>query len=189
MINAVLVFNNSGQPRLTKFYTQLVCFELYYAMATPKQCSLIMSLTSFEGYQRATAPHLRDLHPCFPSPCVSLQLPTVRLFHYLRLGNYLSSPDISLQSPTITCFHNSCPDSQSTPQRYPLPNNIPTLRNPLLHPNIHLHRVTTRTPRPHTSVCRISRSTVRKCVRIRSDFQLRDTACCLRGDDRGRSGS
>jgi hypothetical protein len=24
MINAVLVFNNSGQPRLTKFYTQLV---------------------------------------------------------------------------------------------------------------------------------------------------------------------
>ena len=25
MINAVLVFNNNGQPRLTKFYTQLVC--------------------------------------------------------------------------------------------------------------------------------------------------------------------
>jgi len=24
MINAVLVFNNTGQPRLTKFYTQLV---------------------------------------------------------------------------------------------------------------------------------------------------------------------
>jgi Clathrin adaptor complex small chain len=24
MINAVLVFNNAGQPRLTKFYTQLV---------------------------------------------------------------------------------------------------------------------------------------------------------------------
>jgi Clathrin adaptor complex small chain len=26
MINAVLVFNNTGQPRLTKFYTQLVRF-------------------------------------------------------------------------------------------------------------------------------------------------------------------
>lgn len=26
MINAFLVFNGSGQPRLTKFYTQLVCF-------------------------------------------------------------------------------------------------------------------------------------------------------------------
>lgn len=25
MINAVLVFNNNGQPRLTKFYTTLVC--------------------------------------------------------------------------------------------------------------------------------------------------------------------
>lgn len=25
MLNAVLVFNNAGQPRLTKFYTQLVC--------------------------------------------------------------------------------------------------------------------------------------------------------------------
>jgi len=28
MINAVLVFNNAGQPRLTKFYTQLVCLFL-----------------------------------------------------------------------------------------------------------------------------------------------------------------
>jgi hypothetical protein len=28
MINAVLVFNNSGQPRLTKFYTQLVCVKI-----------------------------------------------------------------------------------------------------------------------------------------------------------------
>ena len=28
MINAVLVFNNSGQPRLTKFYTQLVRYAL-----------------------------------------------------------------------------------------------------------------------------------------------------------------
>jgi len=27
MINAVLVFNNNGQPRLTKFYTQLVRVE------------------------------------------------------------------------------------------------------------------------------------------------------------------
>jgi len=28
MINAVLVFNNNGQPRLTKFYTQLVQFPM-----------------------------------------------------------------------------------------------------------------------------------------------------------------
>jgi AP-3 complex subunit sigma len=31
MINAVLVFNNAGQPRLTKFYTQLVsAFDAFY---------------------------------------------------------------------------------------------------------------------------------------------------------------
>jgi hypothetical protein len=29
MINAVLVFNNNGQPRLTKFYTQLVRRKTY----------------------------------------------------------------------------------------------------------------------------------------------------------------
>ena len=28
MINAVLVFNNAGQPRLTKFYTQLVLRDM-----------------------------------------------------------------------------------------------------------------------------------------------------------------
>jgi hypothetical protein len=28
MINAVLVFNNAGQPRLTKFYTQLVLCDM-----------------------------------------------------------------------------------------------------------------------------------------------------------------
>lgn len=28
MINAVLVFNNNGQPRLTKFYSQIV--RLYF---------------------------------------------------------------------------------------------------------------------------------------------------------------
>lgn len=33
MINAVLVFNNAGQPRLTKFYTQLVGFPLHIPTA------------------------------------------------------------------------------------------------------------------------------------------------------------
>jgi AP-3 complex subunit sigma len=32
MINAVLVFNNAGQPRLTKFYTQLVWLILRSAL-------------------------------------------------------------------------------------------------------------------------------------------------------------
>lgn len=32
MINAVLVFNNAGQPRLTKFYTQLVLHDMSSSM-------------------------------------------------------------------------------------------------------------------------------------------------------------
>jgi hypothetical protein len=32
MINAVLVFNNNGQPRLTKFYTQLVCRNVHHVL-------------------------------------------------------------------------------------------------------------------------------------------------------------
>jgi sensor domain CHASE-containing protein len=32
MINAVLVFNNNGQPRLTKFYTQLVRRNTQHAL-------------------------------------------------------------------------------------------------------------------------------------------------------------
>jgi hypothetical protein len=31
MISAVLVFNNNGQPRLTKFYTQLVWISYQHA--------------------------------------------------------------------------------------------------------------------------------------------------------------
>lgn len=59
MINAVLVFNNAGQPRLTKFYTQLV-----YLSASHKS-----ALYSHQpGNQRAAAPHLGDLHSCRQPP-------------------------------------------------------------------------------------------------------------------------
>lgn len=37
MINAVLVFNNNGQPRLTKFYTQLVCISPYLTIFSSKK--------------------------------------------------------------------------------------------------------------------------------------------------------
>jgi hypothetical protein len=42
MINAVLVFNNAGQPRLTKFYTQLV--------GLPHQSSWIAWYLSAKNY-------------------------------------------------------------------------------------------------------------------------------------------
>lgn len=38
MINAVLVFNNNGQPRLTKFYTQLVIARLILARVSVTNC-------------------------------------------------------------------------------------------------------------------------------------------------------
>ncbi|TKA70334.1 hypothetical protein B0A49_04026 [Cryomyces minteri] len=58
MINAVLVFNNNGQPRLTKFYTQLV------------QDDPVL------GYICPATPNLGDLHArCQPSKQL-LQLPT-----------------------------------------------------------------------------------------------------------------
>ena len=37
MINAVLVFNGNGQPRLTKFYTQIVSFDFLLSLSNPIQ--------------------------------------------------------------------------------------------------------------------------------------------------------
>ena len=56
MINAVLVFNNSGQPRLTKFYTQLVRARV--CIRIPLETNI------YTGYECPTTPDLRDLHPC-----------------------------------------------------------------------------------------------------------------------------
>ena len=50
MINAVLVFNNSGQPRLTKFYTQLVRILSVMSKAHAD--------VRFIGHSSATASHL-----------------------------------------------------------------------------------------------------------------------------------
>jgi hypothetical protein len=64
MINAVLVFNNAGQPRLTKFYTQLVhTFMPYHPDCTHSHQP---------GNQRPAAPHLGDLHPRRQSPKLSM---------------------------------------------------------------------------------------------------------------------
>lgn len=53
MINAVLVFNGQGQPRLTKFYTQLVrdpdrlCFGIHSVMAMAKRTTYVTESSSF----------------------------------------------------------------------------------------------------------------------------------------------
>jgi hypothetical protein len=51
MINAFLVFNGQGQPRLTKFYTQLVCHPL--PLCCPK---LMMRLGRKRAYNSASYP-------------------------------------------------------------------------------------------------------------------------------------
>lgn len=67
MINAVLVFNNNGQPRLTKFYSQLV--------RSPSLC-LTPSLTLAAGYRNAAVVTFSDIHPCISSTGLCLQFPT-----------------------------------------------------------------------------------------------------------------
>lgn len=53
MINAVLVFNNTGQPRLTKFYTQIVCTACIRSILntpTPPSSLLLLQLTKAHAY-------------------------------------------------------------------------------------------------------------------------------------------
>ncbi|KIN02652.1 hypothetical protein OIDMADRAFT_178567 [Oidiodendron maius Zn] len=72
MINAVLVFNNSGQPRLTKFYTQLetsvqqrLISEIFHLVSTraPGSCNflplppLLRSQSTSHTPQSASTPH------------------------------------------------------------------------------------------------------------------------------------
>ncbi|KAF1809108.1 Adaptor protein complex sigma subunit [Eremomyces bilateralis CBS 781.70] len=59
MINAVLVFNNSGQPRLTKFYTQL---------DTAVQQRLISEIFSLVSNRPATACNFLPLPPLLAPP-------------------------------------------------------------------------------------------------------------------------
>ena len=139
MINAVLVFNNAGQPRLTKFYTQLARLRLFLSKPL---------LTAFPtGNLGPTTPHLRNLHPRLPPPHRLLQLPPpppspLPRLHLLKLINL---PHLRTQ-------------------RRPLPRNLPTLRNALLHNNFHLDRIPPRSHRPNPSLRRSSGSSFRKCL-------------------------
>lgn len=65
MINAFLVFNNAGQPRLTKFYTQLVRPSIPYQ---PQYLTAAGNLSP-------TTSHLRNIPTSIPSPDRLLQLP------------------------------------------------------------------------------------------------------------------
>ncbi|MCJ1229148.1 Sigma-adaptin 3A [Toensbergia leucococca] len=62
MINAVLVFNNSGQPRLTKFYTQL---------DTSVQQRLISEIFTLVSHRPASACNFLPLPPLLAPPQTS----------------------------------------------------------------------------------------------------------------------
>lgn len=86
MINAVLVFNNNGQPRLTKFYTQLVGLQLAFFR-------LVLIIT---GYGDAANVAFPDLLPGLCSSSISLQFPItpsiVGSVRYLELSR-CTNPD------------------------------------------------------------------------------------------------
>lgn len=77
MINAVLVFNNKGEPRLTKFYTQIVCNELpvlyswRFFFRFPR-----LTAPGRLGYTNTTEAHPADLPPRLSASAFCLQLPS-----------------------------------------------------------------------------------------------------------------
>ena len=158
MISAVLVFNNTGQPRLTKFYTQLVRTFPLPSLPPPTPVPPTPITNDLSGHLRAAAPNLRDIHLSRQPPIKRLQFPpsasppTIRLFHFHHLY---------LLAPLIPATH-----------RPPHPRNLPTLRDPLLHPNLHLHRVSPCASRPDPSLRRSARPALRKCLRARSHIQF-----------------
>ncbi len=163
MINAVLVFNNSGQPRLTKFYTQLVLFPNSRASISS---GYYYSLQDTSVQQRLISEIFTLVHARPASACNFL--PYVRHVAYLKFWSHDCSIASTLtdpqQSSTPSRLHHPRPHPGAASQRYTLPNNIPALRNPLLHPHLHLHRIAPRPPRPRPSLRRSARPTVRERV-------------------------
>ena len=135
MINAFLVFNGQGQPRLTKFYTQLVRalhkqefpalnLRRHFSNRTP-------TLTDLTGHEHSATPHLGNLHPRLKPPRRLLQLPPPSA-RPRRLGHLAHI--------------------RRAAQRCPFAGHVPPLRNPLLHRHLYLNRVTPRVDRPDPSL-------------------------------------
>lgn len=128
MINAVLVFNNNGQPRLTKFYTTLVRPSLLYPHAYTHTNQPTNPPTL--GHPNPTIPHRPNIPPSRPTPIERLQLPpapTTPLPRRRKLNRALRRAN---------------------------PDNLPDLRNALLHHDIHLDGVPARIDRSHPGLCR-----------------------------------
>lgn len=162
MINAFLVFNGQGQPRLTKFYTQLVSPIQARALQTSQ-------LTYPTGDQHPAAIDIRDLHTRIEPTVRVLQLPAPPAAPR-RLGHL--------------------PHLLRGAARRPLPRHVPPLRDPLLHHNLHVDRVAAGPHRPDTGLRRGPGPAVRERVRAGPHLQLRVAARHALRDDhrRGRRG-
>lgn len=127
MINAVLVFNGQGQPRLTKFYTQLVSHSSTKAAWLGSD----LILTS-AGNKHSTAPDLRNIYLGVESPKRRLQL--------------LAS------AASFSCFGHLHIIFRAA-QRCSIPRHIPQLRDSLLYHHIDIDRVPVGPAGPNTSLC------------------------------------
>ncbi|KAI9726832.1 MAG: Sigma-adaptin 3A [Chrysothrix sp. TS-e1954] len=91
MINAVLVFNNNGQPRLTKFYTQL---------DTSVQQRLISEIFTLVSHRPSTACNFLPLPPLLASSSTSNTADAPSLITYRHYATlYFILISTSTESP------------------------------------------------------------------------------------------
>lgn len=152
MINAFLVFNGQGQPRLTKFYTQLVSTLIPQSPWLRSSFLLLPRLTAaLLGNEHPAAPHLRDLHTRLQPSRRVLQLPPA--------------------APPARCL-GYLPHLLGGAERCPLPSHLPPLCDALLHRHFDLDRVPPGPHRPDSGLRRGARQALRERVRTRPDLQL-----------------
>lgn len=112
MINAVLVFNNNGQPRLTKFYTQLVSRTPQHSHTRAEQ----PQLTPETGHANPAIPDRANIPSSRAASSKRLQLPPTS-----------TSPLARRQLLRLRAL------------RYPHPDHIPDLRNAVVHHDLYVH--------------------------------------------------
>lgn len=175
MINAVLVFNNNGQPRLAKFYSQIV---------PPPHSPRVLSLAGapsrtdrVAGPITAAAAANADLHVGERAAVDVVQLPAAP-----------AAPLLSLLLLLLVAVHDHG-RQQRLEQRERVGADhaaVPPLRDAVLHRHQRLARVAARPARPDPGVRAGTRPAVRERVRARPHLQLRDAPRYPRRDGRRR---
>jgi len=158
MINAVLVFNNNGQPRLTKFYTQLVSSQSRRSDIPFKQQ---LTIWCASGYTNPTISHRPNIPPCRTTAGKRLQLPP--------------SPPAPLPRRSQLLCRRALWRPHS--------NYIPHLCHSIFHYDLYLNRIPARFDRSNPGLCRGTGPDVRECLRVGLDLRLWDNACGFERND------